>query len=297
VARLGLSSGEDARADGDEDALAALQAAEVERRLRFPDEFRRARRSAHLDGFSLHAGVRVHANDREGLERLCRYALRPPLALRRLSRGPDGRLVYRMKRPRGGSLFLVLTPDELLAKVATLVPPPRSHALRYHGVFAPNAKDRRRVVPAAGDRPGAEAAGASRSGPAEPAPERPAAGLPATEGSRGGGRGAFRLEPPDPPAGSRPSPRYRVPSPRYRVPWAELLRKVFAIDVLECPGCAGRLEVIAFIAEPRVAKRILDHLGMDSQGPPLGRARAPDGPEAAGDPVPDYSASDPIYDE
>ncbi len=34
--------------------------------------------------------------------------LRLPLALQRLSQGEGGRLVYRMKRPRGGSLFLVL---------------------------------------------------------------------------------------------------------------------------------------------------------------------------------------------
>jgi hypothetical protein len=52
----------------------------------------------------------------------------------RLSKGEDGRLVYRMKRPRGGSLFLLLTPDELLARLATLVPPPRVHGLRYHGL-------------------------------------------------------------------------------------------------------------------------------------------------------------------
>ncbi len=68
-----------------------------------------------------------------------RYAVRPPFALERLSRGDDGRLVYRMKRPRGGSLFLVLTPEELLARLATLVPPPRVHGLRYHGVFAPHS--------------------------------------------------------------------------------------------------------------------------------------------------------------
>lgn len=52
-----------------------------------------------------------------------------------------------MKRPRGGSLLLLLTPDELLAKLATLVPPPRVHGVRYHGVFAPNAKVRAQVVP------------------------------------------------------------------------------------------------------------------------------------------------------
>ena len=79
------------------DALTALQAAEVDRRLRFSDPFKHARLSAFLDGFSLHAGVRLHGNARAGLERLCRYALRPPFALQRLSKGEDGRLVYRMK--------------------------------------------------------------------------------------------------------------------------------------------------------------------------------------------------------
>ena len=77
------------------DALTSLQAAEVDRRTRFPDPFQHGRRSAFLDGFSLHAGVRVHGNDREGLERLCRYVLRPPLALSRLSRGEAGILLYR----------------------------------------------------------------------------------------------------------------------------------------------------------------------------------------------------------
>ncbi len=40
-----------------------------------------------LDGFSLHAGARIHANDRDGRARLCRFILRPPLALHR---GADG---------------------------------------------------------------------------------------------------------------------------------------------------------------------------------------------------------------
>ncbi len=67
-------------AESEADALAALQAAEVDRRLRFPDPFKHARRSAFLGGFSLHAGVRIHERDREGLERLCRYAVRPPFS-------------------------------------------------------------------------------------------------------------------------------------------------------------------------------------------------------------------------
>jgi hypothetical protein len=84
---------------GDDDgaaanAFAALQAQEVDRRIRIPDPFKHARRPASLDGYSLHAGVRIHDNDREGLERLCRYAFRPPFALERLTlrRGGAARL-------------------------------------------------------------------------------------------------------------------------------------------------------------------------------------------------------------
>jgi uncharacterized protein YbaR (Trm112 family) len=42
---------------------------------------------------------------------------------------------------------------------------------------------------------------------------------------------------------------------------------VFDVDVLACPKCRGRLRLIAFIAEPAVARKILDHLGLDSTGP------------------------------
>jgi hypothetical protein len=91
------------------------------------------------------------------------------------------------------------------------------------------------------------------------------------------------LTPPEPPPGR--------PAPRYRIPWAELLQKVFALDVLACPRCAGRLELIAFISAPDVARKILDHLGLASQAPPLARASAP-GEDVACDPGPDYAGAD-----
>ena len=242
------------------DALTSLQAAEIDRRARFPDPFQHARRSALLDGFSLHAGVRVHGNDREGLERLCRYILRPPLALSRLSQGEEGELLYRMKRPRRGSRLLMLTPDQLVGKLATLVPPPRVHGVRYHGVFAPHSKARSRVVPA----------GAMPAAPTpEPAP----------------GKGQASQERP-----VRPS-RARCPRPAYRVPWAELLKKVFAVDVLESPECSGRMELIAFISG-LIAKQILEHLGLETTGPPLTRAT---GSAEAIEGSPDYDAADPQY--
>jgi len=54
--------------------------------------------------------------------------------------------------------------------------------------------------------------------------------------------------------------------------------------------------VIAYIAEPTVARRILDHLGLASQGPPLWKSSGPaDDPGC--DPGPDYAAADPTWDE
>ena len=80
----------------------------------------------------------------------------------------------------------------------------------------------------------------------------------------------------------------------YRIPWAELLAKVYEIDVLACPECGGRMKLIAFIAEPTVAKRILDHLGLDSTGPPLARPRV--GQPDSVDVVPACDVADPVYE-
>jgi hypothetical protein len=45
---------------------------------------------AHVDGFDLHAGLVTRAGQRDRLERLCRYALRPPLAQDRLHVSAEG---------------------------------------------------------------------------------------------------------------------------------------------------------------------------------------------------------------
>jgi hypothetical protein len=65
-----------------------------------------------------------------------------------------GRVLYKMKRPMaGGRLELVLTPVELLRKLATLIPPPRKHSIRFHGVFAPNSSWRKDIVPVVATAP------------------------------------------------------------------------------------------------------------------------------------------------
>ena len=53
--------------------------------------------------------------------------------------------------------------------------------------------------------------------------------------------------------------------------WAELIRRVYEIDPLVCPKCGSEMRVIGFITEPRVIRRIVDHLKKRTQakrGPP-----------------------------
>jgi hypothetical protein len=60
-----------------------------------------------------------------------------------------------------------------------------------------------------------------------------------------------------------------------RLDWASLLRRNFDVDVLECPKCHGRLRVLSVITEREPTCRILAHLGLPTEAPPLARARAP----------------------
>jgi Putative transposase len=92
------------------------------RRLRSAaDAIATGRRSARLEGFSLHADVAVPARQRDQLERVCRYILRPPLALERLTESTGGQLLYQFRRPwRDGSTALLLEPLELLERLAAL---------------------------------------------------------------------------------------------------------------------------------------------------------------------------------
>jgi hypothetical protein len=60
-----------------------------------------------------------------------------------------------------------------------------------------------------------------------------------------------------------------------RVDWASLLRRSLDVDVLQCPKCHGRLRVLAVITEREPVRRILAHLGVPTDAPPVARARDP----------------------
>ncbi len=111
----------------------------------------------------------VEADQRERLERLAHYVSRPPVSIERLTLTAQGQVRYRLKTPhRGRTTHIVLEPVDFLARIAALVPPPRVHLTRYHGVFAPDAALRAAVTPA-GRGPRAR----SRvSSPERPTPKR-----------------------------------------------------------------------------------------------------------------------------
>src|SRR5437867_13177460 len=86
-----------------------------------PPEVLAGPRCASVSGVNVHANVSVAARDRMGLERLCRYAGRPPVAIERLSLLPDGRLLYRLKRRwRNGTTHVIFEPLELIEKFPAL---------------------------------------------------------------------------------------------------------------------------------------------------------------------------------
>ena len=81
---------------------------------------------ADIDGFSLHAAVRIEAHERKRLERLCRYITRPALSDERIRVNAAGQVQLELKTPwRDGTTHLVMSPLAFMQRLAALVPRPR----------------------------------------------------------------------------------------------------------------------------------------------------------------------------
>ena len=77
---------------------------------------------ADIDGFSLHAAVRVEAHDRKRLEQLCRHITRPALADEQVQLNAAGQVELKLKTPwRDGTTSLVRSPLEFMQRLAALV--------------------------------------------------------------------------------------------------------------------------------------------------------------------------------
>ena len=179
---------------------------------------------------------RYNEKDRAGLERLLRYCARPPFALEHLQQLDAEHLVYHSpKQGLDGSSDLVLTPLELIGKIAALVPPPRSHRHRYYGVLAPNSPLRAAVI--------------AMAPVVVIAPTLPLADT----------------------SGSAEKPLRAVS----HYLWAMLLARIYEALPLTCPICHTQMRIIAFINEASDVRKILEHIGESSQPPRVAPARGP----------------------
>ena len=222
-------------------------------------------RSGEHEGWSVHAGVTVDKGDADGRERLCRYLLRHPLSLQRLSWTTDGRIAYEVKYPRSPRhTHLLLDPVQFIARLASLIPPPRHPLVRYFGVLSSASRWRPHVVP---------------KDPSQRARPCTAASPPCSHGAKRQQpidvKGCAPTREPEPAPSSESRSRGCVQAATRYIPWAELLKRVHNIDSLACPKCAGRLRMIGLIMDKDVVRRILLSLGLPCEPPVLARARAP----------------------
>lgn len=204
---------------------------------------RRKQRCALDQGYSVHANTAVPAHDRQGLQKLCRYGMRSSFCQSRLSWTDDGLVRYELKKPwpnPAGVSELCLEPEAFLRRLACLIPPPRAHMVRYHGVFAPNA-NARALLP--------------------PPPPPPQVSL--------------ELTPAYPPATPPPEHNDNKPPSQAKIRWAQLIQRVWNTDVLSCPGCGGRRRIISLITDPSVIQQILQHLNLPTTAPTVAPARGP----------------------
>ena len=108
---------------------------------------------------------------------------------------------------RDGTHAFLFEPLDLVARLCAMVPPPRVHMIRFHGVLAPHACARAEVVP-------------RRADVAAPVPS---------------------LRAPEPQLGLFDETDDSEGTKLSRKPWAFLLRHVFKKDVTVCVECGGHM--------------------------------------------------------
>jgi len=160
-----------------------------------------------------------------------------------LTESAHGQLLFELAHPRAdGTTHLLLEPLELIEKIALLIPPPRFHTLRFHGVLGPRAAWRSAVIPRRHD--------AVDEGP-------PAAGRSEGTGPR-----------------AEPSPGSLGSQSESSI-WAALLRRVFALDVFQCPRCGGRRRIVGVHTGGERLRVLLERLGFVIASPSAEPSRPP----------------------
>jgi hypothetical protein len=133
-----------------------------------------------------------------------------------------------------------------------LVPRPRRHLVTYHGVLTPNASLRHRVVPRVAEDGEEAALDEDCADPEEARSDEVAAGSVVQQVAR---------------VPHRPG-KLRRGMRRYYT-WAELLRRVFRVEIFTCPNCGGVRRQLAAIQDPDSIERVLRAMGLSFDAPGL----------------------------
>jgi hypothetical protein len=188
-------------------------------------------------GYSVHAETAIKAHERERLEKLVRYMARPAISDERvIIEGPESIRIKLKSAWADGTHSLLFTPSEFLERLVALIPAPKFHTTRYHGVLASRSPHRRYL------------------------PDKPKRVIEAEQ---------------DPASPSESSPdKVKKTGRRRRIPWAQLLKRTFKIDVLKCDKCGGRMKLVAVVFDPPTIATTLRALGLPVRAPPIAPARS-----------------------
>ena len=100
-----------------------------------------------INGFSLHANTSTNTLARDSLRKLVEYISRGPLSHERLEITKSGQVKLKLKTAYSdGTSHLLFTPGEFIEKLSAIIPPPKSHLVKWSGIFAPGSPYRKRVV-------------------------------------------------------------------------------------------------------------------------------------------------------
>jgi len=185
-------------------------------------------------GFSIHRSAEVEPTDHTGRETVAAYLLHAPISHQRMRYDPSAATVYYQVSappPSGATLAAEAGPQQTwtaldrMAALTSHIPNRWEQTVRYYGHYSNKSRGQRK---------------ASRNGYSiSPQVSHPSCQPEATETADA------ELE------------EFRKACRRN---WARLIKKVYEVDPLVCPKCAGPMDMISFIEDPKVIKTILVHV-------------------------------------
>ena len=186
-----------------------------------------------MHGFSPHCATAVKTSDRKGPKRLVSYMARGPISNERVTLTNQGKVKLKLKTNYSdAATHLLFTKSEFIERLIALIPPPRTHLVRWAGFFAPSSPLRKAVTIKPKIKKGFQFKSCTHD----------------TEDVEESDDGAKEKS-------------------LQSSSWARMLERVFKIDVAKCDRCDGTLRPVATVTCPDGIRSYLTHMGLDPDPP------------------------------